>query len=45
MTDLASKINPNTMLVAVGYASNAVGTVNPVRVPRIEHGAIARHYR
>src|SRR5215471_629757 len=29
--DLASKINPKTRLVAVGYASNAVGTINPVR--------------
>jgi cysteine desulfurase family protein (TIGR01976 family) len=32
MSDLTSKINPNTRLVAVGYASNAVGTINPVRV-------------
>src|ERR1700757_1614560 len=32
MSALASKINPNTRLVAVGYASNAVGTINPVRV-------------
>jgi cysteine desulfurase family protein (TIGR01976 family) len=31
MADLASKINPNTKLVAVGYASNAVGTINPVK--------------
>ena len=31
MTDLASKINKNTKLVAVGYASNAVGTINPVK--------------
>src|SRR5690349_16453846 len=30
-TDLASKITSNTRLVAVGYASNAVGTINPVR--------------
>jgi len=29
--DFASKINPKTRLVAVGYASNAVGTINPVR--------------
>jgi cysteine desulfurase family protein (TIGR01976 family) len=28
--DLESKLNPRTRLVAVGYASNAVGTVNPV---------------
>jgi cysteine desulfurase family protein (TIGR01976 family) len=32
IADLASKINANTKLVAVGYASNAVGTINPVRV-------------
>jgi cysteine desulfurase family protein (TIGR01976 family) len=32
MSDLALKINSNTRLVAVGYASNAVGTINPVRV-------------
>src|SRR5215831_6901801 len=31
MADLASKINQNTRLVAVGDASNAVGTINPVR--------------
>jgi cysteine desulfurase family protein (TIGR01976 family) len=31
MADLASKINLNTKLVAVGYASNAVGTINPVK--------------
>jgi cysteine desulfurase family protein (TIGR01976 family) len=30
MDDLRSKINPQTKLVAVGYASNAVGTINPV---------------
>jgi cysteine desulfurase family protein (TIGR01976 family) len=29
--DLASKINSRTKLVAVGYASNAVGTINPVK--------------
>jgi cysteine desulfurase family protein (TIGR01976 family) len=31
MRDLASKINDKTKLVAVGYASNAVGTINPVK--------------
>jgi len=31
MADLASKINGKTKLVAVGYASNAVGTINPVK--------------
>src|ERR1700732_3323119 len=32
LNDLASKINKKTKLVAVGYASNAVGTVNPVKI-------------
>jgi cysteine desulfurase family protein (TIGR01976 family) len=31
LEDLESKLNPRTRLVAVGYASNAVGSVNPVR--------------
>src|ERR1700722_7113391 len=31
LDDLAAKINKKTRLVAVGYASNAVGTVNPVK--------------
>ncbi|HEY4767236.1 MAG TPA: cysteine desulfurase-like protein [Candidatus Sulfotelmatobacter sp.] len=45
MADLASKINPNTKLVAVGYASNAVGTVNPVReIVRLAHTAGALAY-
>ena len=36
--DLASKINAKTKLVAVGYASNAVGTINPVKeVVRLAH--------
>ena len=30
LEDLESKLNGNTKLVAVGYASNAVGTINPV---------------
>ena len=30
LEDLESKLSPRTKLVAVGYASNAVGTVNPV---------------
>ena len=29
--DLESKLSPRTKLVAVGYASNAVGSVNPVK--------------
>ena len=44
MQDLASKINKNTKLVAVGYASNAVGTINPVKeIVRLAHlaGALA----
>jgi cysteine desulfurase family protein (TIGR01976 family) len=31
LEDLESKLGSKTKLVAVGYASNAVGTVNPVR--------------
>lgn len=31
MADLESKIGPRTKLVAIGYASNAVGTINDVR--------------
>jgi len=31
MEDLASKINSRTRVVAVGYASNAVGTINDVK--------------
>jgi len=30
MEDLASKLGPRTRLVAVGYASNALGTINPL---------------
>ena len=44
MADLASKINPKTKLVAAGYASNAVGTINPVKeIVRLAHnvGALA----
>jgi cysteine desulfurase family protein (TIGR01976 family) len=44
MSDLASKINKNTKLVAVGYASNGVGTINPVHeIVRLAHnvGALA----
>ena len=31
MADLRAKITPKTRIVAVGYASNAVGTINDVR--------------
>ena len=44
MADLTAKINSNTKLVAAGYASNAVGTVNPVKeIVRLAHavGALA----
>lgn len=44
MRDLAAKINSRTKLVAAGYASNAVGTVNDVaEVVRLAHavGALA----
>jgi cysteine desulfurase family protein (TIGR01976 family) len=44
MADFASKINAKTKLVAVGYASNAVGTINPVKeIVRLTHavGALA----
>src|SRR5271165_2186480 len=40
LADLASKINEKTKLVAVGYASNAVGTINPVKaITRLAHAA------
>jgi cysteine desulfurase family protein (TIGR01976 family) len=44
MADLASKITSRTKVVAVGYASNAVGTINDVKeVVRLAHqvGALA----
>jgi cysteine desulfurase family protein (TIGR01976 family) len=45
MRDLASKINSKTKLVAAGYASNAVGTINPVReIVKLAHGAGALAY-
>jgi cysteine desulfurase family protein (TIGR01976 family) len=38
MKDLAAKLSPRTRLVAVGFASNAVGTINPVReIARMAH--------
>jgi cysteine desulfurase family protein (TIGR01976 family) len=40
MDDLARKITPRTKLVAVGYASNAVGTINDVKkIVRLAHDA------
>jgi cysteine desulfurase family protein (TIGR01976 family) len=45
IADLASKINSKTKLVAVGYASNAVGTINPVReIVQLAHAAGALAY-
>jgi cysteine desulfurase family protein (TIGR01976 family) len=45
LADLASKINHRTKLVAIGYASNAVGTINPVQeVVRLAHAAGALAY-
>ena len=45
MSDLASKINKNTKLVAVGYASNAVGTINPVKkIIHLAHEVAALAY-
>ena len=40
LEDLKKKINKNTKLVAVGYASNAVGTINPVaEITKLAHAA------
>ncbi len=45
MSDLAGKINSRTRLVAAGYASNAVGTINDVhQVVRLAHNAGALAY-
>jgi cysteine desulfurase family protein (TIGR01976 family) len=45
LADLASKINDRTKIVAVGYASNAVGTINPVKaIVRLAHAAGALAY-
>jgi cysteine desulfurase family protein (TIGR01976 family) len=44
LDDLRSKISPRTRLVAAGYASNAVGTINPVaEIVKLAHeaGALA----
>ena len=43
--DLKNKLNEKTRLVAVGYASNAVGTINPVaEITRLAHAAGAMIY-
>jgi cysteine desulfurase family protein (TIGR01976 family) len=40
MDDLAAKITPKTRVVAAGYASNAVGTINPVKeIVHLAHAA------
>ncbi|MHB8411063.1 MAG: cysteine desulfurase-like protein [Candidatus Acidiferrales bacterium] len=40
MEDLRRKTTPRTKLVAVGYASNAVGTINPVaEIVKLAHDA------
>ena len=45
LDDLASKINDRTRLVAVGYASNAVGTINPIKkIVSLAHAAGALAY-
>ena len=45
MADMARKVTGHTRLVAAGYASNAVGTINPVReIVRIAHAAGAMAY-
>jgi len=43
--DLAAKLTSKTKLVAIGYASNAVGTINPVKeIVRLAHAAGALAY-
>jgi len=45
MEDLKRKLNEKTKIVAVGYASNAVGTINPVaEITRLAHAAGALVY-
>ena len=45
LDDLARKITPRTKVVAVGYASNAVGTINDVKtIIRLAHDAGALAY-
>jgi cysteine desulfurase family protein (TIGR01976 family) len=43
LNDLKSKLSSKTKLVAVGYASNLVGTINPVaEITKLAHAADAR---
>jgi cysteine desulfurase family protein (TIGR01976 family) len=45
LEDLKRKLNPKTKIVAVGYASNAVGTINPVaEITRLAHAVGALVY-
>jgi cysteine desulfurase family protein (TIGR01976 family) len=45
LDDLKSKLHAKTKLVAVGYASNAVGTINPVAaITKLAHSAGAMCY-
>jgi len=45
LDDLKSKLNEKTRLVAVGYASNSVGTINPVaEITKLAHSAGAMIY-
>ena len=45
LNDLKSKLNDKTKLVAVGYASNAVGSINPVaEITRLAHAVGALVY-
>jgi cysteine desulfurase family protein (TIGR01976 family) len=45
LEDLKSKLNERTKLIAVGYASNAVGAINPVaEITRLAHSAGAMVY-
>jgi cysteine desulfurase family protein (TIGR01976 family) len=45
MSDMARKVTGHTRLIATGYASNAVGTINDVKeVVRIAHAAGAMAY-
>ncbi|MCU0501099.1 MAG: cysteine desulfurase-like protein [Anaerolineae bacterium] len=38
LDDLAAKLNARTRVIAVGYASNAVGTINPIaRIAEMAH--------
>jgi cysteine desulfurase family protein (TIGR01976 family) len=40
LDDLAAKLGPRTRLVALGYASNAVGTINPIaEIAQMVHAA------